>query len=216
MVREEMEMHLRHIEACQEEIEWMLDAESRRLEARLRDEAAGMDDDAREQLYDWHQDTHWELTELFPQIIRNSIFVMSYSFLEYGLFRLCMILNQIRPTGIQVEDLRGRPIEQAQAYLTKAQGIAFPADAVQWRRIQRYRELRNVIVHRNGRLHPEPKDQEVRRFIGENPNFAAIDRHVVSLRPAGCRDAIASIRDVLRLVFNTALQHVTQQSRSNS
>jgi hypothetical protein len=86
MVFHRVEMELRHIEDCLDEVEWMLSAEAQRLEERVRSEAEQMEEDQRQELYEFHQDTHWELSELVPRIIRNSMFVTAYAFLEWGLF----------------------------------------------------------------------------------------------------------------------------------
>ena len=110
MVFHRVEMELRHLEDCRNEVEGMLSAEAQRLEQRMRSEAEDMEEDQRQELYEFHQDTHWELSELFPRIIRNSMFVTAYAFLEWGLFELCAVLAQIRPNAVHVKDLQGKGI----------------------------------------------------------------------------------------------------------
>jgi hypothetical protein len=104
MVFHRVDIELQHLENCRDVVEWMLSAEAQRLEQRLRSEAERMEEDQRQELYEFHQDTHWELSELFPRILRNSMFVTAYAFLEWGLFELCAV-PRIRPNAVHVKDL---------------------------------------------------------------------------------------------------------------
>ena len=210
MVFHRVEIELRHIEACREEVESMLHAEVQRLEQRLRSEADQMEEDERQELYEHHEDTHWELSDVFPRLIRNSMFVMSYTFLEWGLLELCAVLAQIRPNAISVKDLQGRPIEQARAYIAKVQGVPFPAETAEWQEIGAYRQIRNVIVHRNGIV--AESDKVIRQIIEKNPAFAALDQHGhLSIHSEGCRNTTNTIRAFFKLVFGRAFDHVKQQ-----
>ncbi len=212
MVFHRVEIELQHIEACREEVESMLHTEVRRLEQRLHSEADRMEEDERLELYEHHEDTHWELSAVFPRLIRNSMFVTTYTFLEWGLLQLCAVLAQIRPSAISVKDLQGRPIEQARAYIAKVQGIAFPADTAEWQAIAIYRQIRNVIVHRNAIV--TKGDNVIRQFIEKNPAFAAINQHGhLTIHSEGCRNTTNTIRAFFKLVFGRAFDHVKPPSK---
>jgi hypothetical protein len=48
--------------------------------------------------------------------------------------------------------VRGRGIEQSVNYLKKPIGLALDKNSQEWKAVTRVREIRNMIVHRNGRL----------------------------------------------------------------
>jgi hypothetical protein len=118
------------------------------------------------------------------------------------MLELCEALARERPHAVTRRDLRGDEIEQAAAYLKKVQGIAFPDQTAEWNRLKHYQEIRNAMVHRNGRLRSQPKGEAARMFLDKNGQLGSVDRlRRVSLTLAGCQDMIQTIRLFLAPLF---------------
>lgn len=88
------------------------------------------------------EDEYWEyyLDEVaqykneFPKIMRNSLFVSVYSFLESKIVELCVPHED---TSLQLGDMRGKGIEQAELYLKKVIGLDFPYNSKEWHYIKK-------------------------------------------------------------------------------
>jgi hypothetical protein len=130
------------------------------------------------------------------------MFLAAYAFLEHTMLELCAALASEKPHTVSLKDLRGEGLEPAKVYLKKVQEIAFPDQSAEWNRLTFYREIRNALVHRNGRLSPTQKGEAVRLFLDKNSQLGSVDQlRRVSLTLAGCQDMIQTIRLFLAQLF---------------
>lgn len=106
------------------------------------------DEERREFLRERNEDYYTDSLQ-FKVILLNSFFTASYALFEHHLTRLCQSAKRRRKTPFSVNDLKGSITERAKAYLTKLE-IAFPIDTPEWKNINRYRAIRNKIVHEGG------------------------------------------------------------------
>jgi len=95
---------------------------------------------------------HWKLYDVFPTLQWTSIFNSAYSLFERHLNDLCRILGKNAPTKIELTDLKGQGIERAKIFLSKIVGISNVFDSTEWKEIQDYAKVRNVLVHSTGKL----------------------------------------------------------------
>ena len=79
-----------------------------------------------------HEQIVWKFTDVFPRILRNSIFLACYSFLESKLNELCRNLES--HTQIKLKDLDGSGVIRANKYLSKVIQIPKVNDLL-WQRI---------------------------------------------------------------------------------
>lgn len=86
----------------------------------------------------------------FPNLLRSSLFVTIYSAVENELNRLSRELS--KADGLDVEDLRGSGILRASTFLIRVCRVDFPENSDEWKLLQELNQLRNLIVHNNGRL----------------------------------------------------------------
>lgn len=91
-----------------------------------------------------------KMENYFPNLLRSSLFVTIYSAVENELNSLCHQLS--KQDGLEVEDLRGNGIQRACTFLTRVCRVDFPEDRREWQMLRSYNQLRNVIVHNNGKL----------------------------------------------------------------
>jgi hypothetical protein len=192
---------LDQIERCISEVHEAIEERLRDFERYVSDEAERGNTDTRDESYEWNSHRHWEFSELFPQIVRHSMFLTAYALLEHTMLELCEALASERPHAVSRKDLQGKGVEQAVAYLKKVQGIAFPDQIAEWSRLKHYQEIRNALVHRDGRLPSQPKGEAAREFL-ETGQLGSVDRlRRVSLTLSGCQDMIRTMRRFLTQLF---------------
>lgn len=88
----------------------------------------------------------------FPSLQRRSAFLSVWAMFENELSKLCDRYKAERRLLLAVSDLQGKGIEQSLSYLEKVAGIKVDKTSSEWNRITKLRNLRNVIVHRDGSL----------------------------------------------------------------
>jgi hypothetical protein len=195
MTRTMVRIELDQLERCVAEMHEALAGQATDFQRYVDARAASMDPDARDEWYEWNSDRHWELSEVFPRIVRHSIFVTAYGFLEQTLLALCRHLEREHHHPVALADLKGEGIELARTYLKKVHGITFPDQSVEWNRLSWYRKVRNCLVHNDGRIPSGGKGQPIRDFFSANSALGSVDRlGGISLTPAASDDIIAMIR----------------------
>lgn len=123
------------------------------------------DEEQREFLRELNEDYYTDFQQ-FKAILLNSFFTASYALFEHHLRRLCRI-----PVGEEFYASR------AAKHLTKL-GIAFLIDTPQWENINRYRAIRNKIVHEGGVVEKEWSDLDYAKGQGiiESPLYIKVTR----------------------------------------
>ncbi|WP_281659446.1 hypothetical protein [Halobacillus sp. Cin3] len=94
----------------------------------------------------------------FPSILRSSLLISIYSFLENQLIRLCKELQESRDLSIKVNNINNKGIEKAKIYLKNVVGIDFPTNSKEWQDIKRYQYIRNNFAHSEGILDSNDKN----------------------------------------------------------
>ena len=110
------------------------------------------------------EEDYEKVENVFPNLLRRSLFIYIYSVFEDALNNCCRLLNfQHRP----LEDVKGkdRGIKRARRYLNDA-GVKFPDE--KWEEITYYQKLRNCIIHNQGRLKGCDHEKDVREFALSN------------------------------------------------
>lgn len=157
-----------------------------------------------------------KIQNVFPNLLRCSLFLYVYSVLEDALNKCCWLLNfQGRP----LEDVKGRGIQRARRYLKDAK-VSFPDD--RWEQIIRYQKLRNCIAHNQGRLKGCNHEKDVRQFVLSNPHHFSLvhtddegkdiigmsELVEVAFHKGFCEEVIQTIRDFLeQLRVNMECRH---------
>jgi len=137
----------------------------------------------------------------FENTIFSSFFVMVYSYFESELMQYCRDLEKQNPKEISWSDISDQNIlEKAKEYLTKVQKIEFPSNSPEWEKIRNFTNLRNCIVHNQGRVDNsfnEKQRVKLSKFIeGKNSKIKLEDRKCV-LDYEFCSDALEIIKKFL-------------------
>jgi hypothetical protein len=90
--------------------------------------------------------------EYFPSLQRRSALLTVCGFFEYELHKLCVLFKGERKLRLGPYDLHGRGIEQSVDYLEKVVGLKLDKKSDEWKALTYVREIRNLIVHRDGRV----------------------------------------------------------------
>jgi len=109
----------------------------------------------------------------YPQVLRSSLFVTSYAFLELFMTGLCKEIKK-HVSGPDLNDLRGEGIQRARLFLTSVAAIDFP-DTTEWQRLLLYGKLRNVIVHAQGELAEHASLPAVKQLRAQEKTFELSD-----------------------------------------
>jgi hypothetical protein len=107
-------------------------------------------------------DRHTFLVQ-FPSILRSSLLISVYSFLENLLTKLCRELQEKMKLSVKYNSIAGKGIEKAKTYLIEVVGIEFPSNSIEWQLINDYKNIRNCFAHSEGVV--KESDNKTRRSV---------------------------------------------------
>ena len=143
------------------------------------------------------------ISEVFPNILRYSFLITCYSYLETALIQECKIEKNIKSLHLDINDLKGKGIEQARNYLIKVAGIDFPSNEI-WSEIMNFKDIRNFIVHNEGILNKSKKAEKIRGYIGRRQDIF-IDGDKIILSSDYCKHVINIIAEFFQNLYNPCL-----------
>ena len=148
--------------------------EKGRVEKSFKDiekEFKDKDSDYYDYLIDSASENFQQFDTFFPNSLRESMIVRSFSFLEFNMKRLCDKLYKERNLVFKMKDLKGNSdLECSQTYLKKTCNIVFGDFNPEWEFIDKVRVLRNFIVHSNGEFNLN--NHKVAKFVTENNSLS--------------------------------------------
>lgn len=156
------------------EVEDYLRNKTNEYEKHVEEVAKGVADEDIDDFYMSYADEYHKLNEIFPSTLRTSLFISSYSLLEYRLNHLCKLLQKEKGITIDLEKLKAsdQSIGRAHSYLVNEAGITFPDSTPHWKNIKVYQKIRNNIVHYNGILQRDL--HIIEPYAKQNPNLVEI------------------------------------------
>ncbi|MEY8847194.1 hypothetical protein AB9K26_00105 [Psychroserpens sp. XS_ASV72] len=106
----------------------------------------------------------------FPNRIRYSAIVQTYSMLEVYLKWLCNNLQRINNLPFGIADLKGsNDLDKGKLYIKKIYNLDFNKLNPEWSFLSNMRKIRNQIIHNNGDF--TVKDKEIIEIINKNENL---------------------------------------------
>lgn len=129
-------------------------------------------------------------------LLRQSLFVAVYAFIEWSLMELCRFLRR-KDVAVTVGDLRGQNyLDRARDYINKVLAADFPTSSDEWQQIQVFRRVRNAIVHNAGEVPIESADRKtIEQYACKRPECLRLNGDRIVLEPSCCR----LVLDVFRL-----------------
>jgi len=153
-----IKLKLEQFKEYSKKLEDCLKQELSKLNSTIAEEEAEVESqEGKDWLQDTYGDSRWNLSEIFPNILRTSLFTTCYSFFENELNLICELLQEknecpVHYLGNFDNGKEGKGIRRAQRYLKKIIKINFPDQSTAWTEILIYQAIRNIIVHNDGKL----------------------------------------------------------------
>ncbi|MGM0747101.1 MAG: hypothetical protein ACQEUS_04385 [Bacillota bacterium] len=153
-----------------------------------------LSDEEKEEFVEYHYDEIAQFRDDFPSIMRNSLFISVYSFLEEKIIDLC---GQPDETSIKLEDLQGNGINRASLFIKKIKKEVFPDDTKEWHFITNANHIRNCIVHCGGDVEKAKNPKRVRHAIQELKHAFESRHHKIILSEEFCLEFISVVERFL-------------------
>ena len=167
------------------------------FERRVEEQASEMDEEDRNEFYEFHSSEYWRLSDVFPTTLRSSLFVACYSLLEHELTSLCRYLYRKNAYSDEPNFWRGI-IFEARDYSTNKACIEFPDVSESWQIIKcYYNPIRNVIVHQGGKI-DDRRLRTLNPFIDANASVSLDSLGRVQLHRAFCPEVLSTLRQFFR------------------
>jgi hypothetical protein len=164
----------------------------------INKQAAEIEEEYRDEFYEYHSSEYWQLDEVFPSLLRSTLFIACYSCLEDNLVGLCSQLHK-KMKLVKEPKFHSGIIFTAKVYLETDACIKLPAEMPAWEKICFYNILRNALVHNSGKLDIGKLDEEKRSrfqsFLDATTSISLNQSNVIQLAPEFCPGVIKTIRD---------------------
>ncbi len=98
----------------------------------------------------------------------NPLLILANSYFEFGLIEYCRLLDNYKKEGKKIEKYKETGINKAKVFLMNAFDINLESD-INWDEINKYRRLRNLIVHHGSNIIRKPN-----KSIEEQPDYQII------------------------------------------
>lgn len=202
-----IEVEINSIREYLESAERFLESEIKKIEEEFLKEKKIAPKEKHWEINEYYSDVYYELTEVFPRILRNSLFVLSYSMIENFLNNFCDSAKRHYGLKLTLSDLKGRGVERARAYLKKVAEIDF-SDGKEWVEIKHYNQVRNFIVHNNGELDDSGDAKEVEKYIKAKSDLLDLKKDIIGKKVV--KKTIVIKRDFCKEVLKTARDFLFQ------
>ncbi|MBU8968023.1 hypothetical protein KSS88_04160 [Bacillus altitudinis] len=129
---------------------------------KLKNQIDQYEGDEQELYVDYMYDEIVTYRDDFPAIMRSSILISIYTYLEHELNRFCRYHNA---DGFKNYDSRDRGIERAKNFIKDELNMKFPDQTKSWQFINSVREIRNSFAHANGYIDQVSNPIKLRNVI---------------------------------------------------
>ncbi|MCY9339031.1 hypothetical protein MOF28_11805 [Bacillus haynesii] len=148
---------------------------------------------------DLYYDEMIQYRDHFPAIMRKSLFISIYSFLEDKVVEYCT--SNDNETCIKLNDLKGQGIPRAALFIKKVLRKSFPDQSKEWNYIKKAGLIRNCIVHCQGDIDKTNNKIQVIEAVNELQNVSLNHINFVVLNKEFCFEFIKTVENFLRDLF---------------
>lgn len=99
----------------------------------------------------------YEMKEVFPQIQWRTQFIFAMSLFEEAMNNICQHSEIHSNLAVTYKDFQGMGTGRCKVYLSKIHGLESAFSEAEWSDIQKYKVVRNILVHANGNLSEQSK-----------------------------------------------------------
>lgn len=154
--------------------------------------------------YTW--DLNSVFAEYFPNLQRGSAVISLFTFFEYEMHRLCLLLKKIEAAKVGPEDSGGKGIERSTAYLKRIASIETHKDSPEWAAIIGIRLFRNNWAHAAGRLPPQPLNELVQTELFKyvhSSKFLELNRLNISIKRGFLEHVLGAFDRYFQLIHDS-------------
>lgn len=142
---------------------------------------------------------------VFENTIFSSFFIMLYSYLETELTQYYLDIEKNTPKEQLWSDIseRKNTLDRVKEYLTKVQNFNFPSKSLEWEKIRNFTNLRNCIVHNQGRINSFREGQQkekLLKFIQSKNSKIKLEADTCIIGQEFCLEALKTTKKFLSLV----------------
>lgn len=193
-----IEIDLDHLRKYAKLIEDLLKNKEEEFNSWIEEKASKLSKDEKDEFYEFHSDDHWELSEVYPNILRGSLFVACISLAEHELISLCKYLHKENKYDLSLDDIKGKGIYRAKIYLNKVVNIE---NSISWNDILIFQKIRNFIVHNRGKLDKSDNAKEVENYVALNPSVKLDDLKRLQFSGMFCLEVIEKLGEFFNKLF---------------
>lgn len=197
-----LEFDLAHLREYSETNEVQLLEEKLRFQKSVDEVAEKLSDADKELYYDFHSDEYWKIAEIFPSILRKSLFLIAYSLIEHRMTKLCLSYKRERKTVLSLKDIQGKGIQRCQVYMKKVLLIPFPDEGKEWKDIIVLNRIRNIVAHNDGIFDGNAITDDIRDFVSHNVRYIELtDMNTLLLHEGFVQLALDKINGFFKLLY---------------
>jgi hypothetical protein len=148
-----------------------------------------------------------ENIETFPAVLRRTAFLTIFILLETNLNNICDHLQSKHKCPFSVYDLKGSGITRAANFINSTHGFEIKK-IVTWPELCRFQEIRNILVHLNGKMTQDQLNEPVGKYIcgsqalglyKNDPQDEGETSYVINIKNGFCEHAT----DIVESFFNS-------------
>ncbi len=111
------------------------------------------DDDERQRMIDWFLDDNLKFYDDFPKMQRDALFLISYSFFELSLARICqMVIRDAKTKKLTLTPPTKVYAYASKKFLDNVANVKIKRKENLWKKLNQLREYRNFIAHNGSNL----------------------------------------------------------------
>jgi hypothetical protein len=116
---------------------------------------------------------------------------------ESSLVEICNNLRKVVKADLILNDISGKGIKQSEKYLKKVIKIDFPSDAKQWKAIEDYSKIRNILIHSDGLFPNNNKEFSslITKYRGLNNRTYYDENNYITLEKEFVLDVLEDVRN---------------------
>jgi len=203
-----IDLNLDNLSKYANTLEGPLNSKLKSLKSWIEKEASKITKEEQENFCELYTYNYNQLSRIFPNILRSSLFVMHYAFLENQLVNLCESLHKWLNyrkefTGTHIQ---GKGIFKARNYMKKVGNINFPDQKPSWDNIVSYNYIRNFIMHNGGKLDNSKRAEKVKSFMNARPSISLDHLENIQFSKSFCPEVNNTLRSFFHDLFKVLPQ----------
>ncbi|MEK7672341.1 MAG: hypothetical protein AAB373_00505 [Patescibacteria group bacterium] len=195
------EIQFNQLENYIKTLEKSLKNESKNFEEWILGEEKQLSEFQKEEFFDFYSEQHQELSELFPNQLRLSFFIICYSTFEQSINAISK--NIEKSHKIKVSDLHGRGVIRAKNYLEKVADFDFSKHKALWEKIKDYNKIRNFIVHNYYGIGKSEEIENVSPLLKRYETIKVDSSSEIQISETFCHEVIKDFKLFLDSLFNS-------------